>query len=102
MAHVGDELRLVLAGDLKFLDRAGKVARARLYFFEQTCVLNSDHCLVGEGRGELNLLLAERLYYTAHQDDRTTRKTFAQKRDAQERPIASSTLWVAKGVLRIS
>ena len=48
MAHVGDELRLVLAGDLK-------LAALLRDLLEQARVLEGDHGLVGEGLHELDL-----------------------------------------------
>ena len=48
VAHVGDELRLVLAGDLEVLDGLGKFARARLHLLEQPRILDGDHGLVGK------------------------------------------------------
>ena len=35
VAHIGDELRLVLACDLEILDSFGKLAGARLHFLQQ-------------------------------------------------------------------
>src|ERR1700732_1938612 len=55
MAHVGEELRLVLA-------RLGKLAALVLDFIEQADILNRDHRLIGEGRSKLDLLIHERLY----------------------------------------
>src|SRR6516164_6916442 len=48
VAHVGEELRLVLA-------RLGELAALRLDFVEQPHVLDRDYRLVGEGRQQLNL-----------------------------------------------
>jgi len=44
VAHIGEELRFVLAG-------LGKVAALVLDFVEQAHVLDGDRGLVGEGRG---------------------------------------------------
>jgi transposase len=52
VAHVGDELRLVLARDLQVLDSFSKLARACLHLFEQPRVLDRDDGLVGEGVDE--------------------------------------------------
>ena len=46
VAHVGEELRLVLA-------RLGELAALVLDFVEQAHVLDRDHRLVGEGRDQL-------------------------------------------------
>ena len=53
VAHVGEELRLVLA-------RLGELAALVLDFVEQPHVLDRDHRLVGEGRDQLDLLVGER------------------------------------------
>ena len=53
MAHVGDELRLVLAGDLELAALLGDLV-------EQARVLDGDHGLVGEGLDKLDLPLGER------------------------------------------
>jgi hypothetical protein len=52
MAHIGEELRLVLA-------RLGKLPALVLDFIEQAHILDGDHGLVGKGRQQLNLLLVE-------------------------------------------
>ena len=46
MAHVGDELLLVLARDLEILDGLGELPRSDLYFFEEAGILDRDDCLV--------------------------------------------------------
>jgi len=56
VAHIGEELRLVLAC---FLD----LPALFLDFLEQPDVFDGDHRLVGEGIGELNLLLGKWPYY---------------------------------------
>ena len=58
MAHVGEELRLVLA-------RLGKLAALFLDFVEQAHVLDCDGRLIGESRYQLNLLVAERAHFGA-------------------------------------
>ena len=52
MAHVGEELRLVLA-------RLGELAALVLDFIEQPHVLDRDDRLVGEGGRQLDLLVGE-------------------------------------------
>ena len=52
VAHVGEELRLVLA-------RLGELAALVLDFVEQPHVLDRDHRLVGEGGDQLDLLVGE-------------------------------------------
>ena len=51
VAHVGEELRLVLA-------RLRELPALVLDFVEQPHVLDSDHRLVGEGGDQLDLLVA--------------------------------------------
>ena len=53
MAHIGEELRLVLA-------RFRELAALVLDFVEQPHVLDRDHRLVGEGPDKLDLLARER------------------------------------------
>src|SRR5262245_13296610 len=59
VAHVGHELVLVLARDLKVLDSFGKFTCPRLDFFEQARVFNRDYGLVGEGLKERYLSVCE-------------------------------------------
>jgi hypothetical protein len=47
VAHVGHELVLVLARDLKIFDGLCKLTRPSLYLLEQPRVLDGDDCLVG-------------------------------------------------------
>ena len=54
MAHVGDELRLVLARDLKLAALLGDL-------LEQARVLDGDDGLVGEGLQQRDLFVRERL-----------------------------------------
>jgi len=46
VAHVGDELVLVLARDLEVLDCLGKLARSRLDFFERLRVFKTPTAAV--------------------------------------------------------
>ena len=54
MAHIGEELRLVLARDFE-------LTALVLDFVEQPHVLDGDHRLIGEGFDKLDLLVGERL-----------------------------------------
>ena len=57
----GELLRLhqtILRGAQVF-QRVCQFARARLHALEQAHVLDGDHCLVGEGRDQLDLLVGE-------------------------------------------
>jgi hypothetical protein len=49
MAHVGDELRFVLACDLEVFDRLGEFTRAGLNLLEQPSILDGDDSLIGNG-----------------------------------------------------
>ena len=60
VAHVGEELRLVLA-------RLRELAALVLDFVEQPHVLDRDHRLVGEGGDQLDLLVGERPHLGARQ-----------------------------------
>src|SRR5262249_8296936 len=42
MAHVGDELRLVLARDLEFLDGLCELPRSCLYFLEEARIVDRE------------------------------------------------------------
>src|SRR5262249_8019116 len=65
VAHVGHELALVLACDLKIFDSFGKLAGSGLHLFEQARVLNCDYALVREGVYELDLTFDERAHFGA-------------------------------------
>ena len=71
VAHVGEELRLVLA-------RICELAALVLDFVEQPHVLDRDHRLVGEGRDQLDLLVGERPHRAPHQGNDANRTPFAQ------------------------
>ena len=60
VAHVGEELRLVLA-------RLRELAALVLDFVEQAHVLDGDHRLVGEGGDQLDLLVGEGPHGPAYQ-----------------------------------
>ena len=66
-----------------------KLARARLHLVEQPHVLDRDHRLVGEGGDQFDLLVGERPYRRALQDDDADRPSFAQQRDAEHGPRAA-------------
>ena len=77
VAHVGEELRLVLA-------RLGELAALVLDFVEQPHVLDRDHRLVGERRDQLDLLVGERfeLWLALHRMN-ADRGSLAEQRDAK-------------------
>ena len=66
------------------LQRFGKLARALLLRLEQPRVLDRDHRLVGEGLDQLDLLLSERPYGSAMQDEHANRNPLSQKRHAED------------------
>src|SRR5262249_49981064 len=63
VAHVGHELVLVLARDLKVFDGLGNLTLARLHSLKQASVLYSDHGRVGKGSDELDLVVSERPHF---------------------------------------
>src|SRR5262249_54030908 len=73
-----------LRGGRLLFKRFGQLARALLFGLEQPRVLNRDHCLIGEGFDQLDLLVRERTYSAALQDEHTNRDPLSQKRHAQE------------------
>src|SRR6516225_972524 len=95
MAHVGEELRLVLACLLK-------LAALVLDFVEQPHVLDGDRGLIGEGRDQLDLLVGERLYFRARQGEHADRNTLAEHWDAESCAVISQPLCFDQGVLWIS
>jgi len=94
MAHVGEELRLVLA-------RFRELPALILDFVEQPHVLDRDHRLVGEGDDQLNLLFGERPHPRTPQDDHADGRPFAYQRDAQPRAKAGNPLGLVERPLRI-
>ena len=82
VAHVGEELRLVLA-------RLGELAALVLDLVEQPHVLDRDHRLVGEGGSEVNLLLSEWFNSGARQKNDANWSCFTQERNADGRAIIS-------------
>ena len=85
VAHVGEELRLVLA-------RLGELAALVLDFVEQPHVLDGDHRLVGEGGDQLDLLVRERRAPRRAQSRDADRHAFAQQRHAEQRAEAAQLL----------
>src|SRR6516165_1249301 len=71
MAHIGQELRLMLA-------RLFKLAALVLDFIEQSNVLDSNCCLVSEGRDQFDLLVRKRLHRGSLQDDHTNGRAFPE------------------------
>ena len=85
VAHVGEELRLVLA-------RLGKLAALVLDFVEQPDVLDCDRSLVGEGRNQFDLLFRERTDLGSCERQDADCGAIAQHGHAQKRSIAAESL----------
>ncbi len=83
--HVGEELRLVLVGDLE-------LGALLLDFLEEPHVLDRDRGLVGEGVGERDLLLAERPHFGAPQEHRAERLAFAHQRHREHAVVLAELL----------
>src|SRR5262249_30188741 len=77
-----------LRGRGLLLQRLAQLTRARLHLVEQPHVLDRDYRLVGEGGGELNLLVGEWPDRLALQTDDADRESFSQQRDGQYRAEA--------------
>ena len=74
------------------LQRFGKFAGPCLHFVEQPNILDSDHCLVGEGRDQLDLFCAVRFRFLLRNEDYTDDLSVAQQWGAQCGAIASDLL----------
>src|SRR6516165_7125945 len=85
VAHAGEELRLVLARQLK-------LPALVLDFVEQPHVLNGNHRLVGECRNQFDLLLAERTHGHSRQIEHADRDAFPHQRYSQDGANASTAL----------
>src|SRR6202047_1299127 len=90
MAHVGEELRLVLAS-------LGKLATLVLDFVEQPYILDCDHRLVGERLEEIHLTVGEGTRGRSKDRNRPNRLTFAEHWHGYDAPIASSLRQPTKG-----
>ena len=94
VAHVGEELRLVLA-------RLGELPALVLDFVEQPHVLDRDHCLVGKRRHQLDLSIREASNRSAHQHDYADRGALAQERNAEYAACTQFSGRIAQGEFRI-
>ena len=68
---------------------------------EQPYILDRDHRLVGEGRGEIDLSVAESSYHSAHQHDHADRDSFAQQGNAEHGTGAHLSCGSAQHVFRV-
>jgi hypothetical protein len=99
VAHVGHELILVLARDLKIFDSFGKLAGSRLDLFEQAGVFNRDYGLVRKGIDELDLTFGEQAHFGAPDYDRANGLARVDQRDAERCAITElECILVALGV----
>src|SRR5262249_12614343 len=78
VAHIGQELRLVLA-------RLFKLPALVLDFVEQAHVLDGDCGLVGEGRDQFDLLVGEWLHFRTRQSQYANWDALAQHRNREDR-----------------
>src|SRR5215467_3100623 len=69
VAHIGHELVLVLARDLKIFDSFGKLTGSGLHLLKKPRVFNRDHGLVRKGIDELDLAFGERAHFAAPNED---------------------------------
>src|SRR5262249_5180385 len=94
MAHVGEELRLVLA-------RLGKLAALVLNFVEQPHVLDRDACLVGKRRRQLDLLVGEGAHGATEQEKNADWHSFSQQRHADTGSVASLPLRYRQAIFSV-
>ena len=94
VAHIGEELRLVLA---RLLELPALV----LDFVEQADIGDGDHRLVGKGRDQVDLLLRERLDLRSGQQHGADRRSRAQQRHAEHGAVAADALGLIFGIFRI-
>src|SRR6516162_8959435 len=94
MAHIGEELRLVLA-------RLRKLAALVLYLFEETNILDCDDGLIGKRSHQLDLFGSERLWRIPAHEDYAHHLALAQERHAQRGSIAADSLSLRPGIVRI-
>ena len=94
VAHIGEELRLVLA---RLLELPALV----LDLVEQADISDGDHRLVGKGRDQVDLLLRERLDLRSGQQHGADRRSLAQQRNAEHGAEAADTLGFVFGIFRI-
>src|SRR6516164_5346806 len=95
VAHIGEELRLVLA-------RLLKLAALVLDFIEQAHVLYRDRGLVGEGRDQFDLLIGEWSYFRARQGEHADRDALPQHWDAEDCAEIAQSRRFDEGVFGIS
>src|SRR5215467_7666236 len=95
MAHIGEELRFVLA-------RLFKLPALVLDLVEQSHVLDGDCGLVGECCDKFDLLVGEWPYFRACQNQDADGDAFAQHWYAEDRAVIPQSLCFDQGVFWIS
>jgi hypothetical protein len=85
MAHIGQELGLVLASDFQ-------LAGPCLQLLEEADILDSDYCLVGECRNQLYLLVGEGLDFSSPDHDYSNEGALTEHGNSQDRSETSSRL----------
>src|SRR6516162_10181503 len=78
-----DNLQHLRCGGL-LLQRFSKLTRAFLLRLKESCVLDGDHRLIGEGRGKFNLFVVKWPHGVAPQYDDADWLPLAQERDAEQ------------------
>src|SRR5262249_44775545 len=99
--RAGDHLQDLGAGRL-LLERLGQLARSRLYLVEKPHVLDGDDRLVGEGFGQLDLLVSEGLHGGAVHGEHADGNPIAQERHSKDCAIAAYSCEITEGVFGIS
>src|SRR5215467_13796847 len=85
MAHIGEELRFVLA-------RLFKLPALVLNFVELPHILDGDHGLVGEGRYKLDFLGRKWLRHVSADGHDADAVSFSEQRDAEQCTVAAKWL----------
>jgi len=91
---LGEKLRFALA-------RLRQLPALILDFIEQPHVLDCDHCLVGEGGEQLDLLIGKGLHRATSQGDDADRAAFPQQRDTEHGSQSAEFLRLAHDVFGI-
>ena len=90
VAHVGEELRLVLA-------RLRELAALVLDFVEQPHVLDRDHRLVGEGGQEFDLPIGKGAHDVTCQSEHADQNAFTHERHTEDGTMLSEPLCLEPG-----
>jgi hypothetical protein len=83
------------------LARLGKLTALVLDFVEQPNILDRNRSLVAKGRGQLDLLVAERPHLGTCQGKNTDRHAFAQHWNTKGSTEATKSLRLGPGILPI-